>query len=313
MGREARGGRRAEAPVRRGPRSRRRAADGRRAAPRARRPPPPRPPGRRPPTQPHANAARPRADRGTLVLSDALNHTSIVAGVKAGGAAVKVFKHNDVAHLERLLRFHIAEGQPRTHRPWRKARARAAGGALRAGWKTARLSGRRSNRPCVHLLTRARTHKHTHTHTHTHTQTHTHTRARAHAHAHTHTLPPQIIIIVEGIYSMEGEATPLAAIVALKKRYGAYLYLDEAHSIGAMGATGRRARGAAAPWPCFVRGLRAALKQRRGFGTAAGAAGGREGRCAAPNRAPRRPFETRARRAGACASTPASTRATSTS
>jgi len=38
--------------------------------------------------------------------------------------------------------------------------------------------------------------------------------------------PPrrQIIIIVEGIYSMEGEATPLAAIVALKKRYGAYLY-----------------------------------------------------------------------------------------
>jgi serine palmitoyltransferase len=44
---------------------------------------------------------------------------------------------------------------------------------------------------------------------------------------------------VEGIYSMEGEATPLAAIVALKKKYGAYLYLDEAHSIGAMGATGR--------------------------------------------------------------------------
>ena len=38
---------------------------------------------------------------------------------------------------------------------------------------------------------------------------------------------------------MEGEATPLAAIVALKKRYGAYLYLDEAHSIGAMGASGR--------------------------------------------------------------------------
>jgi serine palmitoyltransferase len=44
---------------------------------------------------------------------------------------------------------------------------------------------------------------------------------------------------VEGIYSMEGEATPLAAIVALKKKYGAYLYLDEAHSIGAMGRSGR--------------------------------------------------------------------------
>ncbi len=31
----------------------------------------------------------------------------------------------------------------------------------------------------------------------------------------------------------------LPAIVHLKKKYGAYLYLDEAHSIGAIGATGR--------------------------------------------------------------------------
>ncbi|GBF97475.1 hypothetical protein Rsub_10398 [Raphidocelis subcapitata] len=64
---------------------------------------------------------------GTLVLSDALNHTSIVAGVKASGASVKVFRHNNVRHLESLLRFHIAEGQPRTHRPWKKVRLRAWG------------------------------------------------------------------------------------------------------------------------------------------------------------------------------------------
>jgi hypothetical protein len=57
---------------------------------------------------------------GCLVLSDALNHTSIVAGVRASGATVKVFRHNDTSHLEALLRFHIASGQPRTHRPWRK-------------------------------------------------------------------------------------------------------------------------------------------------------------------------------------------------
>lgn len=56
------------------------------------------------------------------MLSDALNHTSIVAGVKASGGVVKVFRHNNVQHLERLLRFHIAEGQPRTHRPWKKVR-----------------------------------------------------------------------------------------------------------------------------------------------------------------------------------------------
>jgi serine palmitoyltransferase len=47
------------------------------------------------------------------------------------------------------------------------------------------------------------------------------------------------MIIMEGIYSMEGEAGALAEIVAVKKRYGAYLYLDEAHSIGALGASGK--------------------------------------------------------------------------
>uniref|UniRef100_A0A383WER8 serine C-palmitoyltransferase n=1 Tax=Tetradesmus obliquus TaxID=3088 RepID=A0A383WER8_TETOB len=108
------------------------------------------------------------AGPGSLVLSDALNHTSIVAGVKASGAKVKVFRHNDMAHLEKLLRWHIAKGQPRTHRPWKK-----------------------------------------------------------------------VIIMVEGIYSMEGETTLLRELVALKRRYKAYLYLDEAHSIGCMGASGR--------------------------------------------------------------------------
>lgn len=43
----------------------------------------------------------------------------------------------------------------------------------------------------------------------------------------------KILIIVEGIYSMEGSICNLPAIIALKKKYGCYLYLDEAHSIGA--------------------------------------------------------------------------------
>lgn len=42
----------------------------------------------------------------------------------------------------------------------------------------------------------------------------------------------KIIIIIEGIYSMEGSICDLPAIIALKKKYNAYLYLDEAHSIG---------------------------------------------------------------------------------
>jgi len=55
----------------------------------------------------------------------------------------------------------------------------------------------------------------------------------------THRSWKKIIIIVEGIYSMEGETCKLKEIVALKKKYKAYLYVDEAHSIGALGKNGR--------------------------------------------------------------------------
>lgn len=106
--------------------------------------------------------------KGCLLISDSLNHSSIVAGARGSGAKIKVFQHNDPDHLETVLREAIAEGQPRTHRPWKK-----------------------------------------------------------------------IFVIVEGIYSMEGEICRLQEIVAIKKKYKAYLYLDEAHSIGAIGQTGK--------------------------------------------------------------------------
>jgi 8-amino-7-oxononanoate synthase len=47
------------------------------------------------------------------------------------------------------------------------------------------------------------------------------------------------LIIVEGIYSMLGDCAPLAEIAALKKKYGAWLLVDEAHSLGVMGVHGR--------------------------------------------------------------------------
>lgn len=47
------------------------------------------------------------------------------------------------------------------------------------------------------------------------------------------------LVIVEGIYSMLGDRAPLAEIVALKKRYGFWLMIDEAHSLGVLGEKGR--------------------------------------------------------------------------
>lgn len=49
----------------------------------------------------------------------------------------------------------------------------------------------------------------------------------------------EAIIIVEGIYSMLGDVAPLSEIVDIKRRLGGYLIVDEAHSFGVMGATGR--------------------------------------------------------------------------
>ncbi|RID58819.1 hypothetical protein BRARA_F02087 [Brassica rapa] len=106
--------------------------------------------------------------KGGLIISDSLNHSSIINGARGSGANIRIFQHNTPSHLERILREEIAERQTKTHKPWKK-----------------------------------------------------------------------IIVIVEGIYSMEGEICKLPEIVSICKKYKAYVYLDEAHSIGAIGNTGR--------------------------------------------------------------------------
>ena len=47
------------------------------------------------------------------------------------------------------------------------------------------------------------------------------------------------LIVVEGIYSMLGDCAPLAEIAAVKRELGGCLVVDEAHSLGVLGATGR--------------------------------------------------------------------------
>ncbi|KAI3404553.1 LCB2 [Candida oxycetoniae] len=108
------------------------------------------------------------ADSKTLVISDELNHASIRFGIRLSGAIVKVYKHNDMKDLEKLIKNQIAQGQPKTHRPWKK-----------------------------------------------------------------------IIIAAEGLYSMEGNMCNLPALIELKDKYKCYLFVDEAHSIGALGPEGR--------------------------------------------------------------------------
>jgi 8-amino-7-oxononanoate synthase len=51
--------------------------------------------------------------------------------------------------------------------------------------------------------------------------------------------PGDRLIVVEGIYSMMGDAAPLKEIVDLKRQTGAYLLVDEAHSMGVLGEHGR--------------------------------------------------------------------------
>ncbi|KAI1821004.1 serine palmitoyltransferase [Xylaria intraflava] len=106
--------------------------------------------------------------KGCLILSDELNHASIRLGARLSGAVIRSFKHNDMTDLEKKLREAIAQGQPRTHRPWRK-----------------------------------------------------------------------ILVAVEGLYSMEGTMVDLPGILNLKDTYKFHLYVDEAHSIGALGPQGR--------------------------------------------------------------------------
>ena len=46
----------------------------------------------------------------TLIISDSLNHTSIVTGARQSGCRIKVFTHSDIEELEQVVRVSIAEG-----------------------------------------------------------------------------------------------------------------------------------------------------------------------------------------------------------
>lgn len=116
----------------------------------------------------NANVFSALVSKGCLIISDELNHASIRFGARLSGASIGMYRHNDMRDLEVKLRDAISQGQPRTHRPWKK-----------------------------------------------------------------------ILVVVEGLYSMEGSMCNLPGLIALKRRYKFHLFVDEAHSIGAIGPRGR--------------------------------------------------------------------------
>jgi glycine C-acetyltransferase len=101
-----------------------------------------------------------------LIVSDELNHASIIDGVRLSRAARAVFPHRDVDGLEKVL-----------------LEARASGGA---------------NGPYRNIM-----------------------------------------VITDGVFSMDGDIAPLAGICDVAERYEAAVMVDDAHASGVLGRNGR--------------------------------------------------------------------------
>ena len=103
---------------------------------------------------------------GDLIVSDELNHASIIDGVRLSRAERAVFPHRDVDGLEAVLR-----------------EARGKGGP---------------NAPYRHIM-----------------------------------------VITDGVFSMDGDIAPLPGICEVAERYEAAVFVDDAHASGVLGRNGR--------------------------------------------------------------------------
>jgi glycine C-acetyltransferase len=103
-----------------------------------------------------------------LIVSDALNHASIIDGMRLSKAPRQVYPHKDVAALRAILGRAVAEGRPGTGEPYRL-----------------------------------------------------------------------ILVVTDGVFSMDGDICPLPGIVEAAQEHGAAVYVDDAHASGVLGNHGR--------------------------------------------------------------------------
>ena len=95
-----------------------------------------------------------------MIISDELNHASIIDGARLSKATIRVFKHKDVADCERVLQENAS-------------------------------------------------------------------------------FPGKKLIISDGVFSMDGDIAPLPALCDLAEKYGCIMMVDDAHSSGVLGRSGR--------------------------------------------------------------------------
>jgi 8-amino-7-oxononanoate synthase len=108
--------------------------------------------------------------KGDVIILDKLSHACLVDAARLSGATVRVYPHNHLDKLERLLR-----------------------GAAEEVALSSKSGGRRA----------------------------------------------RVLVVTESVFSMDGDAAALREIVELKDRFGAWLWLDEAHAVGVIGPGGR--------------------------------------------------------------------------
>ena len=103
-----------------------------------------------------------------LIISDALNHASIIDGMRLSKAPRKVYPHADVDALRALLDGARSQGRPETGEPYRL-----------------------------------------------------------------------ILVVTDGVFSMDGDIAPLPGIVDAAEAYDAAVFVDDAHASGVLGRDGR--------------------------------------------------------------------------